>query len=241
LGVAVLDTGSGRHIAHRDRERFFMNSTCKLLLVAAVLARIDQGKEKPDRRIVYGKNVLLEWAPVTSLNVGPPGMTVAELCEAAITLSDNTAANLLLNAVGGPAAVTAYARSLKDPVTRLDRHEPANNVPDGELDTTMPSAMLSDMRKLLLDDALSKASRRQLRHWLLGCQTGAQTLRAGLSAHWRIGDKTGSGKHTNNDIAIVWPPRRKPLLVTAYYTNPTADTAARKAVLADIGRIITEI
>lgn len=238
LGVAILDTGSGRRASYRGNERFLMCSTFKLLLAAAVLKRVDDGIEKLDRRIVFGKDVLLDWAPLTRQHVGTPGMTVSELCEAAITQSDNTAANLLIASIGGPMAVTRYARNLGDRFMTLDRIEPALN----PCDTTTPSAMLGDMQKVLLGDALSQTSRERLTHWLLNCKTGLQSLRAGLPSCWKAGDKTGqwdgNGAGANNDIAILWPPRRKPLLVTAYYMNQTTDPVGRKAVLAEVGRIV---
>jgi beta-lactamase class A len=241
LGVAVLDTGSGRRIAHRADERFLMCSTFKLLLVSAVLTRVDAGKEQLDRRIVFGKDVLLGYAPTTKQHAGPPGMTVSELCEAAITLSDNTAANLLITSLGGPSAVTRYARSLGDRFTLLDRFEPELN----PRDNTTPLSMLADMRQLLLDDRLSRSSRELLTGWLVGCRTGLQTLRAGMPKDWRIGDKTGqwdgNGTGANNDIAIIWPPNRKPILVTAYYMNNTADPSTRKTVLAEVGRIVASM
>ncbi len=241
LGVAILDTGRGRRVAHRGDERFLMCSTFKLLLVAAVLTHVDRGEGDLDRRIVFGKEAVLDYAPVTRQHVGPPGMSVAALCEAAITLSDNTAANLLLGSVGGPAAVTRYAGGLGDTITRLDRTEPTLNRPDGERDTTTPSAMLDDMHELLLHDALSASSRQQLTNWLLACQTGVDSLHTGLPADWREGDKTGQGTTANNDIAILWPPRRQPLLVTAYYENAAADIAVRKAVLAATGQIVARL
>lgn len=241
LGVVILDTGNGASASYRGDERFLVCSTFKLLLAAMVLKRVDQGTEKLDRRIMFGKDALLDYAPVTSKHVGAPGMMVGELCEAAITLSDNTAANLLITSVGGPAAVTGFARSLGDPHTVLDRMEPELN----PYDTTTPDAMLGDMRKLLLGDVLSQASRGLLTHWLLDCQTGLQSLRAGLPDGWRAGDKTGqwdgNGTGANNDIAIVWPPGRKPLLVTAYYMTHTTDVAVRKAVLAEVGRIVASL
>lgn len=241
LGVAILDTGSGLRAAHRGGERFLVCSTFKLLLAAAVLARVEHGEEKLDRRIVFDESVVLDYAPITKQHVGPPGMTIAALCEAAITLSDNTAANLLLEAIGGPAAVTHYARTLGDTSTLLDRTEPSLN----PYDTTTPLAMLADMQKVLLGDALLQTSRKRLTHWLLDCQTGLQSLRAGLPSGWKIGDKTGqwdgNGAGANNDIAIVWPPGRKPLLVTAYYMNHTTDPVGRKAVLAEVGRIVATV
>ncbi|MGH8145443.1 MAG: class A beta-lactamase [Rhodanobacteraceae bacterium] len=238
LGVAVLDTGNGRRTVHRGDERFLICSTFKLLLVGAVLRRADKGSENLERRVVFGKDALLDYAPITKQHAGPAGMSVAQLCEAAIVWSDNTAANLLLASIGGPAAVTRFARGLGDQFTVLDRIEPALN----PYDTTTPNAMLGDMQKLLLGDALLQSSRGKLTHWLAGCQTGLQSLRAGMSVGWRVGDKTGQwdgdGRHANNDVAIVWPPHRKPLLVAAYYMTDTANATARKAVLADVGRIV---
>lgn len=239
LGVAALDTQSGQYLSHRGKERFPLCSTFKLLLAAAVLERVDKGKEQLDRRVVFGQDALLGWAPVTRLNVGPPGMSIEELCEAIILMSDNTAANLLLNTMGGPPALTAWVARLGDGKTRLDHHEPLSHKHHGEDDTTLPQLMLADMQKILLGDVLPDDLRNRLKNWFMLSQTGSQTLAAGLPSNWRIGDKTGSDRHTNNDVALIRPPNRKPLLVAAYYVNPNADTAARKAVLADVGRWLT--
>jgi len=244
LGVAILDTGSGRCVAHRGDQRFLMCSTFKLLAVAAVLARVDRGSERMDRRIVFASSVLLEYAPVTRQHVGGPGMRVDELCQAAITLSDNTAANLLLASMGGPTAVTAFVRGLGDPVTRLDRIEPELNVgsPGDMRDTTTPNAMLTSMQQVLLGDVLANASRQQLIAWLRDCKTGYEQLRAGVPHDWMVGDKTGSGSHgQTNDVVICWPPRRKPLLVAAYYAGSSASGAERKQVLAEVGRIAASL
>jgi beta-lactamase class A len=240
LGVSILDTQTGRRIRHRAGERFLMCSTFKWLAAAAVLARVDSGNERLDRRVVFGKDVLLDYAPVSSKHVGAPGMSVADLCAAAVTLSDNTAANLLLASMGGPTAITAFARSLGDQTTRLDRIEPELNVgsPGDVRDTTTPDAMLADLQRVLLGDRLSAGSRGLLLQWLRGCTTGLDALRAGLPANWTAGDKTGSGSQgETNDVAIIWPPQRKPLLVTAYYAGSHAAPAERKAVLAAVGRI----
>lgn len=243
LGVAILDTGSGQHIGHRENERFLMCSTFKLLLVGAVLARADHGKERLDHRLVFDKEAVLEYAPVTSRHVGPPGMTIAELCLAATALSDNTAANVLMEHLGGPAVVTGYARQLGDTITRLDRIEPELNIPtaDGLSDATTPAAMLQDLRKLTVGDALSAASRKQLLDWLRQTSTGTALLRAGVPADWRAGDKTGSNRTQRNDVAILWPPQRKALLVAAYYENAGASNDDRAAVLAQVGRLLTDI
>jgi beta-lactamase class A len=239
LGVAMLDTGSGKRAGYRDDERFLMCSTFKMLLAAAMLARVDRGQEQLDRRLVFGKEALLEYAPISRKHVGPPGMTIAELCQAAVALSDNTAANVLLAHLGGPSAVTAYARQLGDDITRLDHAEPELNraSADGVSDTTTPHAMLADLHKLTRGNVLSDASHKQLIEWLCETTTGKNLLRAGVPADWRIGEKTGSGSTQRNDIAIMWPPNRQPLLITAFYINDQADDDQRAAVLAAVGRI----
>jgi beta-lactamase class A len=237
LGVAVWDTGSGLRAGHRQHQRFPMCSTFKVLAVSAVLHRVDQGQAHLDRRIHYTQAQVLHWAPVTSKHVDV-GMTVRGLCAAAITVSDNTAANLLLASLGGPAAVTAYARSLGDSRTRLDRTEPSLNsaIPGDPRDTTTPAASAEDLHRLLLGNALSPASRRRLRAWMLRCQTGLHQLRAGLPAHCQEADKTGNGDHgTSNDIAVIWPPRRNPVIVTAYLTQAAGTYGEQNALLAQVG------
>lgn len=242
LGVAALDTGTGNRITNRADERFAMCSTFKLLATAAVLQRVDRGEEHPDRVILYSRADLVFYSPVTEKHADE-GMTVVALCEAAVSLSDNTAIDLLLASMGGPPAVTRFARSLGDPVTRLDRTETAlNDVAPGDTrDTTTPNATLGDMQQILIGNVLSDSSRSSLIQWLKNCQTGKNRLRAGLPADWVEGDKTGTWDGENNeanDIAILWPPGRKPVLVTAYYSASSQKGAARDAVLAEVGRII---
>ena len=241
LGVAVRDTGSGAMVAHRAEERFAMCSTFKLLAAAAVLRRVETGAERLDRRIAYGPDDLTSYAPVTKAHLAEGGMSVAELCAAAIDWSDNTAANLLLRSLGGPAGLTAYARALGDSVTRLDRDEPTLNtaIPGDARDTTTPMAMLLDMQALLLGTALSESSRRQLETWLIGDKVGDKRLRAGVPASWRVGDKTGSGDNgTANTIAILRPPGRAPILATVYYTESSAPMDARNTLHKEVGAII---
>jgi len=246
LGIAALDSESGRHFGYRAAERFPLCSTFKLLAVGAVLARVDQGRERLQRRIRISAGNLINNSPVTQQHVGSEGMTLAELCAAAINYSDNTAANLILAALGGPPAVTAFARALGDRVTRLDRNEPAVNtaIPGDRRDTTSPQAILDDLRKLALGSALSPASRQQLIDWLLATKTGASRLRAGLPASWRFGHKTGSGDHgTANDVGIAWPPQRRPLLLAVYLTNtavsPERQDVVHRAVAAAVAETIS--
>lgn len=242
LGVHILDTGTGASVGHRADERFPMCSTFKVLAAARVLHRVDAGLEQLERRIPYGRDVLVAHSPVTERHVGA-GLTLAQLCEATITTSDNAAANLILQSYGGPAALTAYLRTLGDVHTRLDRTEPGLNeaTPGDPRDTTTPAAMVASLERLLLGPALSTASRERLTQWMVANTTGDTRLRAGLPAGWRVGDKTGAGAlGTNNDVAIFWPPGRAPWLVAAYLTQTRLTKARSDAVLADVARLAAE-
>jgi beta-lactamase class A len=241
IGVAVLDVATGARAEHRAHERFAMCSTFKFLAAACVLARVDRKEERLDRRVVFTERDIVAYSPVTHGRIGGEGMTVAELCHAAMTLSDNTAANLLLASFGGPAGFTAFARSLGDEVTRLDRIETELNeaTPGDQRDTTTPTAMLECMCRLVLGDALSEPSREQLTAWLIANKTGDKRLRAGLPKDWRVGDKTGTGGNgATNDIAVTWLPGRGPILVTAYHAEAPGSADAHSAVLAEVGRIV---
>ncbi len=240
LGVAVLDTGSGRRALHRGEERFALCSTFKLLLAAQALHRVDRGVERLEHRIAYTQADLVEYSPVTGEHAQGEGMTVAELCEAAMVLSDNTAANLLLARQGGPEALTAWVRSLGDRHTRLDRNEPGlNDVPPGDVrDTTTPLAMLHTLQAVALGEALSPAARERLQGWMLGNRTGDKRLRAGMPQGWRIGEKTGTGQRgTSNDIGVFWPPGRAPVVLACYLTGSPGTGAQRDAAIAEVGRL----
>jgi beta-lactamase class A len=243
LGVCVLETATGVRHVHRGDERFPMCSTFKALAAAAVLARVDAGKEQLTRRITFDASALVTYSPVTEKHVGGDGMTLAEICDAAVTLSDNTAANLLLAAIGGPSGLTAFVQGLGDQVTRLDRNEPSLNeaVPDDPRDTTTPNAMASNLQALVLGTtALSAASREQLTAWLVANKTGDARLRAGFAKDWRIGDKTGSGaRGTANDVAVIWPPNKSPIVISAYLTGATVSTAQQNATLASVARAVS--
>jgi len=240
LGCAMLDTASGKQIAHRGDERFPMCSTFKFLATAFVLHRVEQGQEHLDRRLPIGQKDILSYAPVTSKHVGELGMTISELCEAAMTLSDNTAANLLLASFGGPSALTAFLRTTGDTITRLDRTEPTLNeaIPGDPRDTTSPVAMLENLRRLLLGNTLNPASRQMLTDWMIACQTGQTKLRAGMPSDWKAGDKTGSGERgTSNDVAIFWPPHHAPILMTAYLTGSKLSSEEQNAIIANVGKV----
>ena len=240
LGVALLD-GSGNGARDwRGNERFPMCSTFKALASAALLHRVDAGQEKLDRRVTYARADLVPYSPTTEKHVGS-GLTLAEICEAAVTLSDNTAGNLLLANIGGPAGLTAFARGLGDNATRLDRTEPTLNeaLPGDPRDTTSPNAMATTLSKLVLGTALSPASRAQLATWMVATKTGNDRLRAGLPESWRVGDKTGTGERgTANDIAVIWPTGRAPMVMTVYLTGASGTAATKNAVIADVARAV---
>ena len=243
LGVGILDTATGAVSGHRGDERFPLCSTHKALSAAAVLHRVDRGEDRLDRRIHIEAADLISHSPATEAHAGKGGMTLGALCEAAVTLSDNTAANLMFAAVGGPAGVTAFLRAAGDGVTRLDRTEPTLNEsrPGDPRDTTTPFAMAATLRALILGSVLRPTSRAQLAAWLVADRTGDTRLRAGVPPGWRVGEKTGTGDGTANDVGILWPsPGRAPLVVTAFVTGSTAPPAAQDAAIAAVAHLVAE-
>jgi beta-lactamase class A len=237
LGVAALNTADGSYVGYRESERFAMCSTFKLLAVAAILKRSIAERALLDSHIRYGETDLVANSPATKRHVSE-GMSMGDICAAALQYSDNTAANLMIRLLGGPGAVTAFARSIGDSMFRLDRWETALNeaVPGDPRDTTTPAAMLNNLQALVLGEALSQSSRERLIAWLVGNKTGDARLRAGLPATWRSGDKTGSGEHgTSNDVAVAWPPNSAPVLIAVYLTGTTASAEARNQAIAAIG------
>ena len=242
VGLAVHDTVTGRRFSHRGGERFPMASTFKALLVAAVLARVDKGLDRLDRAIPVRASDILDVSPVSKAHVGGTA-SVAELCEATIIYSDNSAANLLLPAVGGPAGLTAWLRGIGDRVTRLDRIEPlmSEALPGDARDTTSPDAVAATWERLLTGTTLSPARRALLTGWLVANTTGDTRLRAGLPKGWKVGDKTGTGGHGSvNDIAIVWPVRARPgpLFIASFVNGGTAPSDALYKAHADLAAAI---
>ncbi|MFC0170034.1 class A beta-lactamase [Pseudoduganella danionis] len=236
LGVFALNTADGQHVQHRADERFPFCSTFKMMLAGAVLAR---GPALLAQRIPYGSADLLPHSPITGKHVGR-GMTVAALCAATIQYSDNAAANLLIARLGGVAAVTAFARSIGDQAFRLDRLETELNtaLPGDLRDTTTPAAMAESLNRLVLGNALTTAARKQLKDWLLGNTTGDTRIRAGVPSGWLVADKTGTGDYgSTNDIGVIWPPGKEPIVLAVYFTQPGKDDKARNEVIAEATRI----
>lgn len=250
LGVALLDTGSGRRWAHRGKERFGLCSTFKLPLAGAVLQAIDQGRLQADIRLPLRRDERVPHMPSTDAWLARGWATPLALAEAAQLTSDNLAANVLLRAIGGPEGFTRWLRSQGDPVTRIDRYEPEMNrvFPEDERDTSSPAAFADLVAHLCSGPALKPASQARLAAWMEATRTGQRRLRAGLPAGWRAGDKTGTGFHPEmpdriNDVAVFWPPRRKPWVLACFYEGPSKSTEwvrpEDEAVLAEVGRLAT--
>jgi beta-lactamase class A len=241
LGVAALDTGSGRTLAFDAGSRFAMCSTFKLPLAAAILAEVEAGRMSLRDEVDFTEADLLDYAPVVRANRARGRLSVERLCEAVVEVSDNSAANLLLRRIGGPAGLTAFVRRCGDRVTRLDRYEEElnTNLPADPRDTTTPAAMLGLMRTLLLGTIISEENRGRLTGWMEGATTGLRRLRAGLPPGWRAGDKTGNGANgAANDVAIAWPPERPPILVTSFIDRAEVGDDARHAAHAQVGRVV---
>ncbi|MEB0139687.1 MULTISPECIES: class A beta-lactamase [unclassified Undibacterium] len=243
LGVYVLNTGNGTELAYRDNERFPLASTFKVMLGGAILERSRYEAGLLQQLVDYRRDDLVTYSPQTEKKLAT-GMTVAELCAAAIGYSDNSAANLLMKLLGGPAAVTAYARSIGDQEFRLDRWETELNsaVPGDLRDTTTPRAMATSLKKLVLGDALPKAERELLKHWLISNTTGANKIRAALPPNWVVGDKTGGADYgSTNDVAVIWPPGKSPLIIALYYTQDKKDAPLRDGMLVAATQIILSV
>lgn len=247
LGVSVGVSNGPPLLGHRANERFPMCSTFKVLAAAALMAKVDAGTESLERTLPYGEHDLLKYAPVTRKALEAAGGTgrisVADACAAAVEWSDNTAANLMLGALGGPPALTAWLRSIGDDTTRLDRTEPDLNtaIPDDPRDTTTPDAMRATLERILVGPVLSPPTRAHLDGWMVAGQTGSRRLRAGLPPDWTVGDKTGSGDNgTFNDVAILRTHGQAPILAAVYLTGGTAPPADVDAAYAEIGRMIAE-
>ncbi|WP_226576299.1 class A beta-lactamase [Acuticoccus sediminis] len=243
IGVLVRDSASGWEWGHRQDERFLMASTFKSLLCGAVLAQVDSGALSLDEPIEIGEEDMVEYAPTTEKHIGG-SMTVGDLCFATLDLSDNPAANLLIERLGGPQAVTAFARSTGDEVTRLDRFEPELNIfdPDDPRDTTSPTAMLSTWEAMLRGDALSATSRDQLEEWMSHGGVTGKLIRAETPDGWTVADKSGSGEgYTRNLVAMVTPEDRPPYFVAIFVSDSPTDFTTRNGALSRIGAAVVDV
>ncbi|MBE9640084.1 class A beta-lactamase [Salipiger mangrovisoli] len=242
VGVSLVDTASELSWLHREDEHFLMNSTVKTPICGAVLARRDAGELSLSETLRVAQEDILSYAPVTEKQVGAE-MTLSDLCLAALDMSDNTAANMLIGHLGGPQAVTEFLRGAGDEVSRLDRYEPELNTfaPGDPRDTTTPTAMTATLRRLLLGDVLSANSRDQLAEWMSHGGVTGNLLRADAPDGWQILDKSGSGSHTRNIIAMITPEGGTPWVVTIFVSGSDADFDTRNAALQEIGSAVMAV
>lgn len=242
LGVYALDTSSGSQIRYRSNESFPLCSTFKVFLAAAILDRSVKSPDLLQQRIHYSQKDLVTYSPITEKHLDS-GMTIAELCASAIQYSDNTSANLLMKILGGPSAVTTFARSVGSSEFQIDRWEPEMNtaIPGDLRDTATPASIAQGLQSLVLGDGLPNLRRKQLKEWLIGNTTGAKRIRAAAPAAWQVGDKTGSGDYgTANDIAVLWPPEGKPIILVVYQTHQQADAMRSDELIVNAARIVLQ-
>jgi beta-lactamase class A len=242
IGVYAVDTGSGAEVEHRADERFAYASTFKALLAGAIL-RASTPAELRERVVFDAADMTSAHSPITARHVGA-GMTVRALADAAVRHSDNTAANLLLDRIGGPQGLDAILAELGDDTTRMERREPMLNewAPGATRDTTTPRAFATVLRELVLGDALDPADRRQLTSWLRRNTTGADVIRAGVPGDWVVGDKTGTGGvyGIRNDIAVAWPPGRDPIVIAVFTNLKAPDAEHDDGLLAAAAEVVAD-
>ena len=240
LGVSAWRTDGGARIVHRADERFPICSTFKAMLAAAVLARSVSEQGLLEKTIRYTAQELVTYSPLTEKHLAD-GMTVAALCAAALQYSDNSAANFLMKLLGGPQAVTAFARSIGNQTFQLERWETELNsaIPGETRDTASPASMAHSLQQLLLGNSLPAPQRQQLETWMRGNTTGDQRIHAGLPAGWSAADKTGSGAYgTVNDIGVAWPASGSPLVIAVYYTREQKDAPSNQDIITAATRIV---
>ena len=244
IGMAIFDVNTGETWHYRGDERFPLNSTHKAFTCAALLSKVDAKSLALNQPVSISKEMVVSYSPITEKLVAPKTMTLAEVCHAAVSYSDNTAANVVFDAIGGPTGFTAYMRSIGDETTRLDRKEPELNeaTPGDVLDTTTPNAIVNSLRKILLGDVLSGSSRAELTHWMLTDQVAATLLRAAMPSDWKIADKTGAGGYGSRSIvAVIWPSSMQPLVVGIFVTQSKASIQASDQAIARIGTALNKV
>ncbi|WP_298627447.1 class A beta-lactamase [uncultured Legionella sp.] len=241
LGLSAINMDNEQRIQYRGEERFPAGCTAKVIGVAALLKKSELNASLLNKKVQYTEKDLVNWTPITGKHVHE-GMSVQDLCAAAISYSDNTAMNLLVNELGGLEQMNQFAKSLGDTAFRQDHGWPeeALSSPFDKTDSTTPQAMEQSFRKILFDNALTQANRELLKNWLIHNVTGNKRIRAGVPQGWTVGDKTGSGFHygTTNDIAVIWPPQCKPIVITIYYSSNQKDAPLREDILASATKIV---
>jgi beta-lactamase class A len=244
IGISAINTSNGERIQYRANERFAFCSTSKLMVVSAILNKSMAAPKLLQKNITYSQKYLEDsgYSPITKKYLAT-GMSIAKLSEATLEYSDNTAMNLLVKQLGGPLAVTTYARSIGNETFRLDRYEPEINsaIPHDVRDTSTPAAMEKSLQSMVLGNALGLVQREQLITWLKNNTTGNAKIRAGVPLGWIVGDKTGGGDYgTGNDVGIIWPPKCPPIILAIYTTQNKKDAQSNNEVIASATRMLID-
>jgi len=239
IGLWALNTETMTSFGYRDQERFPMCSTFKFMLGAAILKKGVRDPGFLSQKLIYKESHLVSYSPVTKKHV-KDGMTISELCQASITMSDNTATNLLLEKLGGLKAINVFARSIGDQSFRLDRLEPELNtaIPGDHRDTSTPEATGKSLHLVALGNILPPSQRATLQDWLKNNKTGDARIRAGVPKAWSVGDKTGTCDYgTTNDVGIIWPTRGSPIVIVVYFTQLQKEADPRNEIIAAVTTI----
>ncbi len=243
IGLVAINTDNNQMIRYRADERFPMGCTSKMVGVAAILKKSMSNNKFLQERIYYQKSDLTSNSPITEKHL-TDGMTIEELCAASISYSDNAAMNFLAKKLGGPEGINSFARSIGDAEFKLDHDWPKEgygNLQNGE-DSTTAAAMANSLQKIVLGEVLTNPQREKLQNWMKANVTGNNRIRAGVPKGWSVADKTGTGfaYGTTNDIAIIWPPKKAPVVITVFYSSTKKENPKREDVLASATRIVLE-
>ncbi|KAA0746705.1 class A beta-lactamase BlaIII [Bacillus cereus] len=238
LGIYALDTGTNQTVSYRSDDRFAFASTSKSLAAGALLRQ--NSIEALNERITYTREDLSNYNPITEKHVDT-GMTLKELADASVRYSDSTAHNLILKKLGGPSAFEKILREIGDTVTNSERFEPElNEVNPGEThDTSTPKAIAKTLQSFTLGTVLPSEKRELLVDWMKRNTTGDKLIRAGVPKGWEVADKTGAGSYgTRNDIAIIWPPNKKPIVLAILSNHDKEDATYDDKLIADATKIV---
>ncbi len=238
LGVYAIDTGTNQTISYRPNERFAFASTYKAIAAGVLLQK--NSTEKLNEVITYTKEDLVDYSPVTEKHVGT-GMTLGEIAEAAVRYSDNTAGNILFHKIGGPKGYEKALRQIGDRVTLSDRFETELNeaIPGDNRDTSTAKAIATNLKNFTIGNALPDHKRNILTEWMKGNATGDKLIRAGVPTDWIVGDKSGAGSYgTRNDIAIVWPPNRAPIIIAILSSKDEKEATYDNQLIAEATEVI---
>ncbi|MBS9920589.1 CARB family carbenicillin-hydrolyzing class A beta-lactamase [Vibrio alginolyticus] len=242
IGVSVWDTQADERWDYRGDERFPLMSTFKTLACAKMLSDMDSGKLSKNATAKVDERSIVVWSPVMDKLAGQ-NTRIEHACEAAMLMSDNTAANLVLNEIGGPKAVTMFLRTIGDKATRLDRIEPRLNeaTPGDSRDTTTPNAILNTLRTLVEGETLSYESRVQLKIWMQDNKVSDSLMRSVLPTGWSIADRSGAGGHGSRGInAIIWKENHRPVYISIYVTETELSLQTRDQLVAQISQLILQ-